>query len=748
MKKLRTLTLMLALSLPLVGCDGSSKNRWNLSTEDLDQAIVLKTPDHKIDYENNTITYIFHLEDDQIVDKNLKTKDVLVWDQGLLTSVGDQQNKWYTGEDLIKAKVTHSLTLSPLDSNGITLEVVTPYEGAYQPSLIIDKKASPLKQYIIAEDLQPNNAAFSMDIKDYSSKIIDQDYDDGAQVAKTILNFALSFAMIIAGAATDSPTGIVSGITSVFNTLFGAFGNEVTNAQLLKEIQAIQQQLKEVLAKLDEIKGNLETLQLITECGFDQAKLLTLEGNWNSFIANYFDPCSNRLNEFEQTFVSYLSNYVTGAKDITLRYAKNEDGQYALLAPFDDDYANPDQSLSVHVSDFTETKKCLTKGTLTKGFVDGLFKDLENAAPESTIKEKKLIAYDAYDQIANDFAANTYFSTDINSDKYKLALDIVNKVCNFADHISGDYVGGASILNDAYQRITLFYNWGNEVAPIWTNFLATIKCYLTYFGQIGQTAALNAHISMEAMNEKIIKASNTIKEFHKANKALKKNYSFLVGDEIEVNIAQTSVDTKKTGGSDNHPTVSEGFVHKLVEPYWETYGAVRYTDLDWSKVTVIDGVTIRRMANRYRGIQPVNKGNGFINYIYLNDGFDWLSYFHTRQWGWLENYYDGFMTGIDQNDMAEGTALKCAWRSNGDYFSVGKEYTYRMNKGSIESQYWGNGKILTGHFVDAVSGTNTFDAVLTGFARYWESHALWFNDEIFGFTTANPVSHYLYMHTA
>ena len=747
MKKLKILTLSLTLLLPLAGCEAAnSKDQWNLTAEDLDSAIVLPTPEHKTDYEKQTITYKFHLPDENILGNRIENDDVLVWDKTVLGST-EGTEKGYKGATLISAKIANTFNVSNADgAKDKVLEIVTPLTVTHQPSVIIDKDASPLGQYVIAHDLQPNNPAFGMDIKDYSSKIIDQDFDDAGKVAKGIIDFSMSIAMIIVGIASESPSSVVSGISSLLNTMFGLFNTEVTNAQLLAEIKVIQQQLKEVIAKLDDIKNALEALQIITQCGFDQAKLTTIEGNWNAFIADYYDPANSRLNEFGQTFATYLGTFVQKPQTIAVKYAKDENNEYRLLAPFEDDYGNPAHTINLEVTAFPETKKFLNYGALKTGFLDGLLKDIEAVVPENAIKDKTAIAVDAYNEIANTFAANEYFSTEINSAKYKNDIDIVNRVGDFADHISGDYFGGTSILNAAYERLTLMYNFAGEVVPIWTNFLATLKCYLTYFGQFAQTAALNSHIAQDTLNEKLIKASDKIKEYYHQTKDLAKNFAYIAGSKIETKIGETGVDTRVTGGNKNHPTISDTFFHKTVDPYDLVPDAVTKETLDWSKVTTLDNVAIQRISNRYSGIHGTkNPDKTFIAYLVENDALTWRRAFFPEQKGWLANFYEGFITGIALNDMNEGTALRCVWRSNGDYFKVGNDYTYRLNKGSIESQYWGNGKIMTGSFVNAMTGKGTFNGTLTGYARYWESHALWFNDEIWGFTTKEPLSHYWYI---
>mgnify|MGYP004447415905 CR=1 FL=1 len=748
MKRKSLILGILPLTLAaLAGCGNNQANKWDISMEDYNQAIILPAPEYQVDYANNTIKYVFDLGTTNVLDEKALENNIIIYDRAQLGAELMDGKKLADGNSILSAKVSHkNLLITDREGTGVKdkLEVVTPYDANYKPAVIVNKEASPMGRYVIVPEIDPTDPVLNMDVKDYSKKIVEEEYDT---TTGNVINFVSGAAMVIIGIIGEQPTAIVGGITTLLNTMLGIFSNSVTNEQLLEEIHIIQQQLAEVIDKLNDMQKTLEQLQIITQCGFEKTYLLQIENNWNAFIANYYDPLNKHLNNFGTTYTSYLQGYVEKSEDIELKYKAVGD-DYELLGKWDAKWDNPDKTINITVPAFPETKKYLVNGVFTKKFVDGLLKDLENNAPEKDWRKKEEIAIDAYNHISNEFAREQYFSTDIQSQKYKLALDIIQGVEDFADHISGQYMGGQSILQDAYTRLTLQYNFAKEVKPVWTNFLATIKCYLTYFGQLAQTAGLAAKVSTEEMNKKIIAASNKIKAMYEETNKLPDSYSYVVGRKIEGKLGQTRCETRVTGGSENHPTIEEKFEHKLIKSVGPNPADYVEEDLDFSKYNVLGNTDIIRMSNRWYGIKGTDNPEApFVGYLYENNVMDWNTYFKGKGGG-VENMVKGFLTGLTIRDMSGGENLTCVWRSNGDYFNKGGSYTYKMERGKIESKYWKDGKVAVATMVDAENGHSTFEQTLTGYARYWESHALWFNDEIWGFKTAVPFHSYWFLHTA
>ena len=254
-KKILLLVGMSSILAPIAGCKNNIKDpdKWDLSTEDMQNADELAAPTYKINYQNNTITYVFHLGNEGIIKDSVNKEDILITDKSKLTS-SDVNGKFFHKDAIVNAEVVtskHNLGATNGDS---TIEIETPYNEESDPMLIIDKSVSTLGEYFICPAFDVDNKALNMDINDYSSKIIEQDYT--AEI-KGIINIASSIAMIVIGMGSENPATAVSGVTSLLNTMFGMFGSEVSNAKLLKEIYIIQAQLKEVIGKLDNIEKTL-----------------------------------------------------------------------------------------------------------------------------------------------------------------------------------------------------------------------------------------------------------------------------------------------------------------------------------------------------------------------------------------------------------------------------------------------------------------------------------------------------------
>ncbi|MCF0231790.1 MAG: hypothetical protein HUJ63_05905 [Enterococcus sp.] len=172
------------------------------------------------------------------------------------------------------------------DSGQCNLFITTEYKEGAEYTLIIHKNACALDKYIVCKQIN-TWPSLSIDVKDFSTKIIEESYSYSGK-EKTFIDFTMSIAMIAVSAATKSPTGIVSGISGLMGSMYNMFTTDVSNQQLLKEIRNIQEQLKQVNEKLDSIEQKLDALQIITECGFDKNQLYALTNGWNNFISSYY----------------------------------------------------------------------------------------------------------------------------------------------------------------------------------------------------------------------------------------------------------------------------------------------------------------------------------------------------------------------------------------------------------------------------------------------------------------------------
>ncbi|MCF0117806.1 MAG: hypothetical protein HUJ61_07165, partial [Bacilli bacterium] len=718
-----------------------------------------------IDYKNKLINYSISANDLEFNEDKLNRQNVKMFDFSKITPEDIEELKKVTEKEfnpikkiLEKTKLIEivEVGLKKLNTESfLNISAKIPEDSenlSYQ--ILIHKEASKLGKYMVGTTFK-NDAAHNKDIRDYTAKLINGDFKYLEEI-ENLINFGPIGAIFQYGGLTNEKDLTGNGIGNLINTIFGMFGNGMYIEQVYQEIMIVQMQIEEVNQRLKDIKNNLTELGVISRCGFDQQLMKTYEQNWDAFVTNYNEPFQTCLSNFKTSLYSYFANKIRLGTplDIDIRYGKDDQ----LLAPFSKDYDNPTKRITFTLNDYTNAKKYVEYRSIKDNFADGLIIDLKGALPEGCKDDKH--ALDAINAIVNNYCEDSYFTSDPDDFRYYRAQDILNKSLNFLDHVSGNYAEGKSILIDVYERLKLLHNFSSEVKPLWQNFLASMKAQITYVGQFAQTTALYSGISkMTELNKKVIDASNLIKNLYEASSTVKNNYSYVVNKEIKVDLIKSNAFSKNLNTqSGNKPTWSEGYQHHLLNR------KKNFVDKTFESSTyVLDSALRLRaedimvMANRYKGLLKNGAGtqeSTFIFYLQQKGFLTWENFWSIHNLNEAGNRR-GFLTTYEYNTMKAGQSIRHVWTANqkATYFNTDEVVTYRMNakrdkNGKVVTnmtEYWTNGYVMEGTFIDSATGSNLTSTVICGYARYDEDHTLWINSERHGFVTEINDNYYWLM---
>ena len=732
-------SLCLAL-LASCGNQNAGNAKWSYTKEDMSNFLSLEA-----DLESGSdTTSIFSVDTNMaLFSQDLSKDDVIVYDIDKAKEVLEEKGKDFADYSVLKeASLSISNIVTTTDKDGFKVTFASSDSANY--GMLINSSVTSSEEYVMVTKRE-SDAMFASD----PQAIFEENYlksgggwDKGG---KFIYQIASNIGMILVGAATDSPTAVVSGVFGILGTLGDNFLSSGAT------IQSVMNQLKETDRKIDELSAKLEknTQQLATEiirteALVDQTNLNTL----NLAINDFATDCLSPINVFNRNLAdevgSYYKNFVNSSETVKLLLEKNSKDEYTS-ASLTDISGDSSYNFSLTIDNFSNAKAHLAshKNIVEEGFMDELDKDIDAAIeaktdlPEGISKEnlRGFVGAMIYEQFMKQ-----YFS--VHREK---AQKYQNLVIEFAERILGSS-GKISILGTYLSRLQCMYNFGSEIKPIARALAVNLMEILDMNTARAAEARLFAGDSYATLQSDYISAREAIQSFYKKVTDTPDSYSFTTSASLSGGFYHAKYNTSYSNLG-NHCNLKVTFSAEQVD--YKDGGIARSAD-DMSKHSGISPNQHSRIVTRWNLLRSSGATDSTGDYIHYLADSNVISTSYITAAEKLISFKEADSTcyRILTNDRTErdlhntdaSTSLVCAAQGNpdGDYFELGKTYNY--SKTHTDS-YWA-GKTYEGAFMDASSGASLGTQKIATWARYAEDHWYWKNDEFWSFTNRDAEGYF------
>lgn len=736
MKKsvVRIIALIMSVIMLVPIFSACESSAWKYTKEDMASFTELVGFASAADKE--TSTYKIVIADDNLSEK-VKAKDVLLFDYSEIDF--EKEKSGYLSYDIAKK---HKVEASKptVTKNGIEMTFKGKLGNSY--ALLVNKRAVKTGNFgiaiVTAGILAPaDDGKFENDY--ISAPALWDAIDLGLKVDEKILS-------IIVGAMSGSPVSIVSGAFGLASIIGGSlFGSEVTNADIMKRLDVIDDHIAELGKQIDKNQTALINEDIIIEAGIDKVTLELYNQNWDKFVSDYLEPIQNIEREYSLYLQKALKSVAENGITVTLRY--DADGK--LLTVTDAGYDDPAVSAPVELASFGNAKAFLAshKNTVVNGFVDAMLEDIKSASlvknsfPVSVSAEQRTI--DIYQTILEELERE-YFSGDYGSSGYTNSKNVYNAFINLAKHISSEG-SGKSIIDSFLGRLEYIYNFASEMKTPARNYLANMRILLDRYALMATRACIFAEISQEEVGSAYTAAAEYIKASNDARKDLDGNYSIITKCVVK---GQYCCSEYVINGTATDPTVK---LSNFFVGGFGTNGGAFGSDIDTATTTIVNSVELLKINKRFEIMKEMGLASGTL--------FDYLVEVGVTRSGTVElaqdmQEYDlvgdeiyRFLTEFNERDLKSSDqndfkvkAVK--HNSDSDYFTIGKYYGYRS---SHDGDHW-SGKILETKFIDGITGKVQDNTRVTVYARYSEGHWYWITDERWCFLDADWGNYYFVLY--
>lgn len=566
-------------------------------------------------------------------------------------------------------------------------------------------------------------------------------YSSGGKFALSILS---NVGSICAGVGFNSPVAVVSGVFGIISSFGDNFAatNGPTTQDIMNKLDEMDTKLDAINATLNENYSQLMSETVRTQAMVDKVLLEEQESAITNFYTTYAMPIENHERDFADYLEQSLKLFVSDKQSVSFYVHKNEEKNWALNSLLDVESAK-ELEITVNIDSFSHTSEFLEKNfnTVTKGFMDNLYQDLENGIASATLPEG-LSTKDACDFLAGNVIENitkTYYV-----EHHDKALELRNNVINYSKSISGKT--GKSVIDRYVLRMQYMYNFAGEIKNTVTDLFSNIKQTLKTNVALASQACAYASVNQDEIRSEFIDAEDAIRNNYEAVKGIKDNYCFLTNTLIGGGFYRARFQTGYTNKGNDCAFNAAFKLDKVVAGSGSQI--LREDDIrNHNILNNVDHLRIHARMDLMRQLGIVDTAN-YIEYLVDANAVskeDYDNFKQLRSNKWLSNDALRFLTDLTTRDMNDGDknfSLTCneAGNPGGDYFNVGWTGTFRSSR---TSSCW-NGKVAETTFIDANTGTIQSNKRVAAYATYAESHWNWLNDEYWSFVD-NTVGNYFFI---
>lgn len=513
--------------------------------------------------------------------------------------------------------------------------------------------------------------------------------------------------------------------------------------QILDAVHDIQDQLKQIDAKLDNINQQLVSIAVRQEEKDRNGKATTMLKYWRDFNTQYCEPLDKRMDEYDAKIAVGIQSWwgQESHDGVNLLYTKLDDSSYTLTyknAGYTADLAelpatadngekvDATRSLAVPSGCLPDTKSiAFNINTYNEQFVQKMAESFDNAADN-----RQLIAGDEFYSDWNGASeseqkqmASKYANDVLNTQIYRIACqvmsdsqnqewvaDVTSEYRNFCNNVLAKDSGVNAMLNAMY----LTHGFEGEIKTDIQDFCDQMAVKAGVYGQFALTCVGQDDLQSLAKRQNVqtLFADTVISLYDKKKKALTgyDNYCYITGTKIEHGVIEAKAETTikyRSGGTDAY---------------------TGYSSKDWTITvpSILDNVYSQVLYDQYRAL---NQGKtSFSSYLKAYGAFP------TENWsGNIMTRYGGAQTF----SLSEGIRMKATSVYAGEsYFKSGSYYNIDVGTGgNVEWKYYHiHDKVLYDAF-NLGTGTLAVDRVAAARAMYGESHWNWTTDEAWFFST-------------
>lgn len=753
MKKFSKITLSVLLAFSVSACNN---DEWNITRESYNNFLKL---DSSIEGSSENMTYV--LQSDLVPFKDdISFDDVLFFNADTLSFL---KNEDYYSYRALKKSEVKAKTFEVLDA-GTGFAIGFDGNPNTHYGVLVNSDAVIPNQYVFsiaAKTFNENKVLFGgksdEEIQDeWNNKYIKQSAEYNK--TKNVLDMAQHICNIVIGAFSGAPTAVISGVFGLLSMANNLQNKDPSTRDVYNKLIDIEKKLSEISDLINENTRILMQEDLYIETQIDKALVELYKQNYNDYITNYVEPLETIKRDYDQYHEARLAEIVNGDSYSTIQLRYEEvDGFYRHLCKSEAAYNAEGVIIkNISIPNYDNAKKFLTDHgqTVSNGFIDALNLDFENAVEkaieEGIIEVNGRITFSdykmhLYETILDDLEQARYEGS-YGSDPYKKAQELLNATINLANRISGGH-GTDSIVDSIIQRIRCMYNFQNEGRKIIRSFLANIKLTLEVYATFASSACSYAKISQSELGEAYLKAIEVIQNYDKINDELKDNYCYIFGRNLETNFVKSIFNLSYTNPG-NHCVFHKEYTWSKVDGF-SGWGGPRLIKLDVDNVKLVDQSSHLKINERRKVLASMgyDVADNYFDYLMDNDyatRFANTQFFAMRNANWIGDDAYRLLTsfdGIKQLDNNDRTTFHCVAKGNpgGDYFKIGDTAKYRDSK---EEDCWYGAKAM-GKYIEVDSLESKSNQVISTYAKYEESHALWIDDEYYGFL-GNPSGDYFF----
>lgn len=541
------------------------------------------------------------------------------------------------------------------------------------------------------------------------------------------------------GGLTSAASGVV-GILQMSGIIQDP--NLAKLSEILDRVKDIQTQLKEMDAKLDDIRQELVNIEVSIDEKDRNNNAKAMLKNWSDFNTYYCEPLDDLMKIYEGKINGGIKAWwEKGPKDgVRVVYAlvKDEKGQTVQELTYTSESSAKvpaaadngeaiaaELSFGVPVSLLPNTRSiAFSVDRFRTDYTERMKTAFVNAANGKKLDAQEAF-YTAWDKLTaeqKDQAAAGYAEDILNTQIYHISRDVMsandewvievlNAYRNYCNHVLEQNSGVNAMLNAMY----LTHAFEGEIKEDISKFCDAMVVKTGVYGQFALSCAgqdaMQSRANREQVQSQFVDTVIHVSET-KGNAILGyDNFCYITGTRVEY----AWLDAKST-------------MRVKIEGVGSGYAFREFSSTNWSLTVpnILDNVKSQVLYHQY---QSLNQGKtSFSSYLKAYGAFPW------DDWdGDIMTTYHG---GKDFA-FAEGIPMKAGGYFAGEnYFTSGQYYKIDVGTGSnVEQQYYHVHDKLMLDTMSMETGKLKVNRMAGARAFYGESHGRWVDDEAWRFYT-------------
>lgn len=752
-KKLLLLSLSSLMSIPLISCSNEEEDGWGIKKLDYQNIIQFE---NQVTRSNGKIK--FKIDNEYGPFKNeLKSEDIIVFDVSKIKD--EDQNSYYSYKEYKACEINKEEFTALEEGRGFEVTFDGDIDSLY--GVIINKEAMLQGDFAISSMDKSIRVAsrLNSDEGEWIDAYIESRPEEHTDYSMQFIEIGVYVAALVFSCMTGNVVSACTSVYGILSLLDNTFKPEEPG------IQDVLNRLDEIDAKLDEIneeikrnQAELVNEQIYTEALIDRLAAEEYQRDITAYVTDYVNPVESIERKYSQYTGTCYKNLVKAEPGyVELHFTRNEKNKLVQLSQSEVGYDSAALVIRVPMDSYGNAKKFVIdhNDVVVEGFTKELDKDIDATIANHLGKELPTgeINAEQYRQYINsaildEFEKNKH-SGEQGSEAFNDASDMLDKAINFCKRISGVSTG-QSILASFIGRIKYMYNFAAEAKQDIINIIANIKSQTEKISSMAETACRYAKINSQELTNEFNKAIDVIQAYYDSIKKMADTHSFITNTTINSQFmyAKYTADFRNEG---ENPEFKKEFVTEQVDSFNWNMNIIHKTPIKLAEKVLVTRLDAARIYKRYQIL--LNSGftdkTDYLDYLVSAGGIHKNNY-ETQQallrakWIGEDTYriltdYEG-ITNVSKSDNITFTCTKRGNSEGGDYFTVGGKYKYQCDHGD---EYW-RGEKASGRFIDAHSGTELANHLISAYARYSKAKWWMIDNEHWAFSS-NPAGAYFYI---